>query len=88
MSLVVMMHSCSPGKCTGFMHYADRTGVHQPPRVGMMLEWSTGELLGRAAFMQHDDKGHYALKYYAAFKGLRYRDLHTLMEFSPLMVYG
>ena len=31
----------------------------------MMLECSIGELLARAAFMHHDDQGHYALLHYA-----------------------
>ena len=36
----------------------------------MKLEHSTGELLARAVFMHHDDKGHNALMDYAALKGL------------------
>ena len=36
----------------------------------MMLECSTGELLAKAAFMHHIDKGHSTLKHYVALKGL------------------
>ena len=54
MSLVVMMHP---------MHHADPTGVYQPRRVGMMLECSPVELLARAAFVHHDDKGHNCFKF-------------------------
>ena len=36
----------------------------------MMLEYSTGELLARAAFMHHDDHGHDAFRYDAVLKGL------------------
>ena len=35
-----------------------------------MLECSTGELLGKAAFMHHVDKGRDALNHYVALKGL------------------
>ena len=34
----------------------------------MMLEYSTGELPARAAFMHHDDQGHDALMHYAVLK--------------------
>ena len=35
-----------------------------------MLEYSTGELLTRAAFMDHDDQGYDALRHDAVLKGL------------------
>ena len=36
----------------------------------MVHECSSGELLGRTAFMHHVDHGHNSLKHYAALKGL------------------
>ena len=53
-----------------FMHHAYALGVYHPHTVGMILEYSTGELLARAVFMHHDDKGHSTLKHYATLKGL------------------
>ena len=47
------------------MHHADPSGVYEPRMVGIMLEYSTDELLTRAALMHHDDKGHNAIKQYA-----------------------
>ena len=44
--------------------------VYQPHSVGMMHEYSTCELLARAAVIHHDDEGHNALKHYAALTGL------------------
>ena len=41
-------------------------GVYQPRRVGMMLECSPGKLLPMAVFMYYGNKGHIALKHYAA----------------------
>ena len=38
-----------------FMHHDDPSGMYQSPRVGMMLECSTGELLARATIMHHAD---------------------------------
>ena len=35
-----------------------------------MLECSTGELLGKAVFMHHDDEEEKALKFYAVFNRL------------------
>ena len=52
------------------MHHTDHSGLSQPPKVGMMLQCSPGELLTRAAFMHHDDQGHGALINYAVIKGL------------------
>ena len=58
--MVSMMHE--------FMHLCIMpTLVYQPNRVGMVLEYSPGELL---APMHHGDKGHNTLKHYAALKGL------------------
>ena len=37
----------------------------------MLLEYSTDELLARAAFMYHDDQGRDALMHHAALKGLK-----------------
>ena len=37
---------------------------------GTMLEYSTGKLLARAAFMQNEDQRHDALRHDDAFKGL------------------
>ena len=36
----------------------------------MMLEYSTGELLTRAAFMYHADQGYDALRHHAVLKGV------------------
>ena len=71
------------------VHYADPLVVYQPCRVGMMLEYSTGELLTRAAFMHHDDQGHDAflhhdywghdtLRHHAALKGVMPCDVAAL----------
>ena len=60
-----MMHHSSPGEYladAALVHHADPSGVSQPRWVGMMLEYSTSELLTRAAFMYHDDQGHDALR--------------------------
>ena len=51
-----------------YMHHDDALRVYH--RVCMMLEYSPGELLARVVFT-HQDKGHSALKHYAALKGLR-----------------
>ena len=45
--------------------------VYQHRRVGITLEFSTGELLARAAFMYHDDKGHGPLNHCAVLRVLR-----------------
>ena len=42
----------------------------QPPRMGMILECSPGEILARAAFMYHGNQWYNALKHYAVRKGL------------------
>ena len=42
------------------MHHVDPMAVYQPRRVVMMHECSPGELLGRAAFIHHDDRWHSA----------------------------
>ena len=52
------------------VHHADPSGVSQPHSVGMTLECSTGNLLAMAAFMNHREKEHHALKHYAVLKGL------------------
>ena len=52
------------------IHASYRSPESQPCRVGIMLECSTVEVLIRATVMHYDDKGHVALKHYAAFKGL------------------
>ena len=52
------------------MHHAHPSAMYQPRRVGIMLECSPGELLARAAVMLYDDKGHRALKDFAALKDL------------------
>ena len=46
----------------------------------MMLEWSNGELLVKAAFMHHDDQWHTALKHYATSKGLIKNGLHRAIN--------
>ena len=51
--------------CIALVQYVKAFGVSEPRRVGMMPECSTGNVLGRAAFMHHDDQGHDALMYYA-----------------------
>ena len=58
------------------MRHADSSGVYQSCMVGMMHECSIGELLTGAAFMHHNDKGHDALKHYAALKGLSHMQLN------------
>ena len=64
MQFVVMMHECSPGESSllamaraTFMHHSTPSGVYQPYWVGMMHSCSSGELVARAAFMHHGDKG-------------------------------
>ena len=42
----------------------------------MMLEYSTGELIARAAFMHHDDQRHDALRHYAILKGFIHNNIH------------
>ena len=51
------------------MYHANPSGVYQTHRVGMMLECRNIAMAG-AAFMHLDDKGHNALKNYAALNGL------------------
>ena len=53
-----------------FMHHADPLEVDNPGKVGMMHEYSPGELLNRATFMHHTHKGHIILKHCAALGGL------------------
>ena len=53
-----------------FMRHPDPARLFQPRRVGMVHECNPGELLARAAFMHHIDKGHTAFKSYAALTGL------------------
>ena len=61
------------------VHHADPSAVSQPPRVGMMLECSPGELLARAAFMHHDYQGHYVLRHDAVLNGLKHRDFFKML---------
>ena len=51
------------------MNHTEPTGKYQPRSVGTMFKWSIGELLPNVAFVHHNDKGHDALKRYAALKG-------------------
>ena len=68
-----IIHECNPGDFTpqGIMQ---SLGSASTPyfiyRVGLMLEYSTGELLISAAFMHHDDGFHGVLKQYAVVKEL------------------
>ena len=57
------MVSYSPGLHL-IEHHADPMGLIHSRKVGMMHECSTIELLASAVFMDHDDKGHSALKHY------------------------
>ena len=46
------------------------------------------ELLARAAFMQHDDQGHNALKQYAALRGLRWGIGRCMEKCSNKVIYN
>ena len=70
-----MMRQHSVG--TVLMHHADPPGVYHSCMVSMMLEYSPGELLARATFMHHGDKGPITLKHYAALKWLNTLYIHT-----------
>ena len=65
-------HHDAPKQLAGaaLVHHADSSLVCEPRRVGMMHEYSTGELLATAAFVHHDNKRHDALKHSAALKEL------------------
>ena len=64
------------------MHHTNPLGVYQTRMVGMMLQFSPGELRARAALMHHADKGHSALKHHAAFKGLITHGQSILIDYS------
>ena len=66
-----------------FMYYAYPSGVYLPSRVDMLLECRSGELIARAAFMCHDNKGHYVLKHNAAHKGLYMYKVQGIRESVP-----
>ena len=77
-----MIHQCSPSELlagAALAHHADPSGVSQPHRVGMMLEYSSGDLIARAAFMHHDDQGHDVLRHHAVLKGL-----NLMMKYAAL----
>ena len=50
---------------------------------GMMLKGRTSELLARATFMHHDDKGHDVLRHHTVLKGLMFRHLAELVPSCP-----
>ena len=61
---------CSPGESNSCIMQTP-LGMYQHRRVGMIPECcSPGELLARAALIDHDDNGRNALKHYAALRGL------------------
>ena len=66
MPYVVVMHACSILTRTAFMHHGCPLGVYHPDSVIMMLGCNTYQLLTRAAFMYHDEKGANAVTRYVA----------------------
>ena len=52
------------------LHHVGPLGVHQPCRVGMVLEYSPIKVLAWAAFMHNDNTGHIVLMRHALLKGL------------------
>ena len=61
---VGILHQCNAGELL-----ADTSGVYQPRMVSMVHGYNPGELLARAAFMNHD-RGRIPLKQHAISKGL------------------
>ena len=51
------MNAAPVSNSATFVHHADPLGVYDPRWFGMMHESSLDELLARAAFMHHADKG-------------------------------
>ena len=72
MLFIGVIHKCSPGEVHARAIHSSITltvwgmYIHVFRRVGMMLEYNTGVLLARAAFIHHDDKGYSTLIHYAA----------------------
>ena len=57
----------------------------------VMHECSNGELFARAAFMHHDDHGHYALRHAAVLKGLmviRFKAQHVALDERTMWSIG
>ena len=64
-----MLHSSIMSITMVLIHY---------PIVSMMHSYNTGELLTKATFMHHDDKGHFTLKHYPALYGLNIQTLWVI----------